>query len=188
MRETITMVAEHVVDHRVDEAWTGTVLGTSVPDDARDRWMELRIYRLDPGQQGNYLAWRVAKSYIYHTGDTSCRTRSGSKPGRLGTVANLPADAEPCDVCNPLFPDELPSNVRVRVEVDKNTINRADTAQELVDALTHYRDRATGQWVTRVSEPVEYVIEQASRRDPAFAQVELPKASSVPAMRRELAG
>lgn len=181
------MAAEHVADHRVDEAWTGTVLGTSVPDDARERWMELRIYRLDPGQEGKYLAWRVAKSYIYHTGDTACRTRSGAKPGRLGTVANLPDDAEPCDECNPLFPDELPDDVRVRVEVDRNTINRADSAQQLVDALTHYRDRASGQWVVRVSEPVEYVIEQAARRDPAFAAVTLPRPSSVPAMRRELA-
>lgn len=172
------MVAEHVFDHRTDERWSGTLIGSSsVPDD-QDRWMELRLYRLDPGSDGHYLAWRNGRSLIYHTGTTRCRTVSGRKPGRLAGKGDLPDDAEPCPDCDPAWPEELADTDRIRYEFDRHTIDRTDTAPEMVKALTQFRERQTGNWVTRVSEPVAEVLEQAAANDPEFARVVLPRQTS----------
>lgn len=135
------------------------------------RWAEFRIYR---HAEGGYVLHRAGRSVVYHRADTTCRTAGGTAPGIPATVAGLPDDATPCEKCQPSWPLDLEDDEPVRMETDRNTVDRCQTAADVVDALTRFRQRGTGKKIVKVSEPVAELLELAARADPAFADVPPP--------------
>lgn len=170
-------MAYHRVEYRpgLAEEWEGELaaeVSTRTPD--RTRWVEIKVYHLD---DGGWLAHRAGMSNIYHRSATACRRANGRKPGTLGTVDDLPDDAEPCGDCNPPYPEELGDKEKIRFEGPQHTIDRGTPAQ-IMQALTTSRDAVTGQRVVRVSAPVEDLLGDLMEHYPEFAALGLPAEGS----------
>jgi hypothetical protein len=145
-------------------------------DRREDRWVEMRIYRLD-GQAAAWILHRAGMSRIYHADlplDDACKTISGRASGDLATVDDLPDDAVPCPSCQPPEPLQLHDREQIRFEFPRNTVDRCASPAVAVERLTTMRDRRTGTRTTMISEPVAALLAQASASDPDFAAAPKP--------------
>jgi hypothetical protein len=68
----------------------------------------------------------------------------------------------------------------VRFEKPRHTVNRTETAQELVEILTTARSRATGIRTVKVSEPVSRLLAKLAAHYEEFSDVLLPAGSKSP--------
>lgn len=131
------------------------------------RWSEFYLYHLDDGR---WLIHRIGKSVIYHTLEPDHRTATGGLPGEtVGTVDDLPDDAEPCDICRPEDPDYLADGQQIRIETDRHKVDIAATPAEVTEILVTNRRREGGTTIT-MSRPVRDLLTQAARRYPEFAE------------------
>lgn len=135
------------------------------------RWAEFRVYRLD---EGGWMLHRVGMSLVYHQARTVCRTASGKMPGDPAKLADLPDEATPCGDCRPPYPLDLGDDEPVRFEFPRHSLNRCATAEAVVDSLTRFRERGTGIWTVKVSEPVAELLDKLAAAEPAFAAVARP--------------
>lgn len=143
----------------------------------RQRWVEIAVYKLDDGP--GYVLHRIGKSVVYHRADTHCTTSDGRQRGDEATVSDLPDNADPCELCQPPYPEELGDNDKIRFEFDRNTVNKCATAARVIDKLTVYRSPAAGRpgdedtgraaKTSTVSAPVRELLEKLASKDPAFA-------------------
>lgn len=142
---------------------------TRIPDGIR--WVEFRLYRLD---SDGYLLHRLGASRVYHQADTGCHTTSGQPSGEPGKARDLPAGAYSCDRCQPEYPENLEPDAAVRIEYTRHTIDRCDTADQVVRRLTNMRSRGSRVQTQVVSEPVKELLALAAGADPEFAMAEKP--------------
>lgn len=133
-------------------------------NDDKTRWVEFRLYRRN---DGGYVVHRTGKSLIYHKLDTTCQTRGGSLRGYPARASSLPTDAEPCDWCNPPWPEDLAPDTQVRFEEDRDTITRVRTAGEVVHSLTWDAAAQKERW----SRPVMDLVKAAAEVDEEFAAI-----------------
>lgn len=143
--------------------------GELIAEQARregQRWPEFRIWKLTGG---GYMAQRVGCSNVYHTAGTRCSTKQRSQRGSPATVEDLPDDAEPCEICNPPYPEDLRDDEQVRFEFPRSSMRRYRTARQVIKFFTLWRDPDTQETVQRVTKPVQALLEQAAAADPAFA-------------------
>lgn len=131
------------------------------------RWVDIALYGLDGG---TYLVHRIGQSLVYHRGDTECLTSSGKQAGDRATVADLPDDAEPCERCNPPFPENLDDDEPIRYEFPRHTLDECSTPAEVIARLTSMRKRRARTATRVVSEPVRELLEGAAETDPRFAE------------------
>lgn len=131
------------------------------------RWPEFRIWRL---AAGGYMAQRVGCSIVYHTAATRCVTKQRSQRGSPATIENLPDDAEPCEFCNPPYPEDLGDTEQIRFEFPRSSMRRFRTARQVIKFFTLWRDPESGETVQRVTKPVQALLEQAAAKDSAFAE------------------
>lgn len=130
------------------------------------RWVAIDLYRVE---DGGWLVHRMGCSSVYHAEPTPCRTGSDRTPGVVGTVDDLPDEAEPCEHCTPPPPLDLDDHQAVRFEETRHTVTRYETAREVIHGLTHFRDR--GRPVVRMSAPVADLMRQAASKDQEFASI-----------------
>lgn len=135
------------------------------------RWAEFRVYELEAG---GWLLHRTGMSNVYHTEPTTCRTASGRPPGDPATISDLPDNAVPCVDCLPPLPLDLGDTEKIRFEFPRNTWNQCPTADRVVDSLTRFRERGTGTWTVKISEPVAELLDDLAAAREAFANVTRP--------------
>jgi hypothetical protein len=137
--------------------------GTSKRPDSL-AWAEIEIYKL---ADGGYLTHRVGYSLTYHTADTNCLVRGGDQKGDPAGIDDLPDDAEPCDICRPPDPEDLPDDAVIRYEFPRHTFDNCETPDDVVERLTVIRHRDHSKSV-RFSGPVKEALKDAAENDPAF--------------------
>jgi hypothetical protein len=172
----MVMTHQRVVRHNGPaQEWDGELAAhDSTRLGGKPRWAEISVWKLDGG---GWLVHRQGRSLIYHREGTTCRTAIGRKPGAVAIVHDLPDDADPCDVCNPPYPEELGEDEKVRYEFPNHTFEEAGDVAGVLRALTTYRDRRTGKVTVRVSGPVASVLEQLGNRYEEFERLDWPGAS-----------
>lgn len=143
-----------------------------VTSGAWPRWIEIGVYKLD---DGGYAVHRVGKSKVYHREDTPCSTVKGLPSGKLVTVDNLPDDAEPCRVCNPVSPQDMDDDEQIRMEVDRPVLAIFNGAQKAQDFIVTVRDRYTQRPGVFVSNPVAELIQALRGIDPDWAALDWPE-------------
>lgn len=131
------------------------------------RWVDIALYGLDGG---TYLVHRIGQSLVYHRGDTGCLTSTSKQAGDKATVADLPDDAEPCERCNPPWPEDLADDAEIRYEFPRHTLDECSTPAEVISRLTSMRKRRARTSTRVVSEPVRELLEGAAASDPRFAE------------------
>jgi hypothetical protein len=136
----------------------------------RERWSENVVWRL---ASGKYAVLRGSYSTVYHSDPTGCRTQGGAFSGVPIRVADLPANAEPCWICDPPYQEDLADQEKVRYEVPRQQMDICESAEDVISTLTSYR-KHSGSRATGVSEPVRALIQQCREHDPDFTEVELP--------------
>jgi hypothetical protein len=141
------------------------------------RWPEFRIWRL---AAGGYMAQRLGCSIVYHTAGTSCTTKFGKQRGSPATVEDLPDDADPCEFCNPPWPEDLGDDERVRFEFPRSQIRRFRNAPQVIKFFTTWKDPDTGDLITRVTKPVMALLETAAAADAEFAEAGVPREGMAP--------
>lgn len=112
----------------------------------RPRWFEMKLWE---HENGGWVLDRVSMSITYHASDTNCQRR-GNSNRRAGAVqlmgvptkvSDLPPEAEPCETCDPAWPDEMSGDTMVRFEVPRHTVIHCPTAMSLVEAITQDPNR-----------------------------------------------
>lgn len=161
----------HITDRAKQRTWEfeGTLVHREVTRSQPDRWVEISLYELD-GDDG-WVTVRAGMSNIYHRPGTSCRTASGLTPGLPAGIEDLPDDAMPCPLCEPPFPQDLADDERVRYEFPRLTVDAARTPQDVVQNLTVWRSRKTGERKVQVSQPVAALLAAAAEKDTRFADL-----------------
>lgn len=153
-----------VSDGRVTRIYQGDPEPVRSASSGELRWSEFELYRLD---DGGWLVHRNGRSVVYHRAGTSETTVTGSPPGRLGTVDDLPDDAEPCSSCRPPLPRDLGEDEDIRVETDRHKLDVLRTPEQVVGTLVRNRGR-DGSESFMVPAPVADLLDQAVRRWPEF--------------------
>ncbi len=148
--------------------FTGDLLGSSDSRRRKElRWTEVYIYKTDTGK---LVAHRAGCSDIFHTLDgaltesTRTHRERNCSSGRLRTSADLHEDAAPCPVCKP----DRKALQTVREEEDRSSVVVADTAAELIEALT--TTDAAG--VRYISKTTRRALEEAAVSDPSLEPVD----------------
>jgi len=126
--------------------------------------MDMELWLLT---SGSWLIYRSARSIIYHTEPTTCTLRNGLQRGETATVNDLPDDADPCEYCEPPWPEELADIQKIRYEFPRQSVKQARTPADVITKLTTARDRGG---VTNIiwSKPVQDLLDQAAERFPEF--------------------
>lgn len=137
----------------------GTIIGHAGTNTAKQRWMEITLYRLDSGL---LLLHRVSYSRVYHDNTGRCRTTAGRVSGSPATVDDLPDDAEPCLTCEPADPEYLGDTETIKFEYPRHTFDNCASPDDVEARLVNPR---TG----RMSEPSKSVLDQARQNDKEFA-------------------
>lgn len=137
---------------------------------SRDRWSEYTVWRL---ASGRYALLSGSYSTVYHTEPTSCRTTGGGFRGEVFPVGELPDDVQPCWVCNPPEPEDLPESEPIRFEVPRQQLRMFDTPEDMIRSLTRHT-KHSGSEVTGVSRPVAALLEKLRASSPDFASVQMP--------------
>jgi hypothetical protein len=157
--------------HSGGTSFDGTLVAeTSNYNDDKARWLEMRLYRKDDGT--GWVLHRVSKSLVYHQLDSDCRRADGQPSGIEMLASDLDRDAEPCEVCHPRWPDQIPAGVHIRGEIPRHTVNHCRTASEVVDRLTLNNRTHKRYW----SAPATDLLLKAARAAEEFASPELPSA------------
>lgn len=135
----------------------------------RPRWVWFRILRSDAGM---YVVERVAHSIVVHEVDAPCVAKGKAhERGKVVPAAMLPADVRPCYQTpsrgprSRCHPDLTRGDVRLEqplVTVFKST-DAADVKRWLTEA-----NHSAGGTSDMLSRPVETLLEEAARNDPAF--------------------
>jgi hypothetical protein len=147
---------------------TGTLIGHgSSRRDGSPAWADVEVYRLDGG---GFLVHRIGMSLVFHRADTTCATRDGRQRGDPAGVSDLPDDAEPCRVCAPPWPEDLPDGEAViRFEFPRHAFDGCDSPEQVAEKLTVIRHRDKTRSV-QFSQPVNDCLEECAANDPAFAK------------------
>jgi hypothetical protein len=133
------------------------VFETSTDDEGpRLRWVEFALYRHG---EGGYVLDRIGQSVVYHR-------VGGCDRGVLTDVKSLPGDAEPCDRCLQRYTGS-PVLEQVKLEEVRHTINRCQTAEEVVQALTLTRGPGKTPFL---SAPARGLLEGAAQKDDGIRQ------------------
>jgi hypothetical protein len=88
---------------------------------------------------------RVSMSVLYHASDTGCQRQDRKLMGSPWKVADLPPEAEPCETCNPAWPDEMSGETEVRFEAPRHTVIHCPAARDVIEAVTVDRARPGSQ-------------------------------------------
>jgi hypothetical protein len=138
------------------------------------RWTELEIYKTVTDK---YVLYKVGRSDVVHE---ATHTEPPNKPGkgalRYDSIMDALTDIDPeageddlsayfvpCDTCRPSFDSDQP----VLVEQDMHSVDRFESAEELLDAL-HYRK---GGAVRSLSNLSRNLLDAAARKDPDIAKL-----------------
>jgi hypothetical protein len=143
--------------------FTGTKLAEETTETQSSlRWLELELYRVDDGpKSGQYLLHRVGQSVVFH------------KPNSCGygvpTVwEKVPADAEPCSVCQPSEPflSEEDTEYEVWLESPRHKVIICPTPDDLERALLMRRKDGT----QFLSTPASNLLQKARDHDLSLSQ------------------
>jgi hypothetical protein len=122
----------------------------------RPRWVEFELYCSEPNKSlpnGGYLIHIIGQSVVYHRHESACNT------GVPHRAADLPDDAEPCDVCRPPAAAALGGADVVDLESPRHTLYKCATAEDAVRQIRGHR----------LSAPASRLLETAAQADPAIA-------------------
>lgn len=145
-------------------------------NDRRPRWGVNTVWKLD---NGTYALYRASMSVIYHTEKTSCRVAgprgsgTGSQSGSLCLARDMPDNAEPCERCNPPWPEDLTPTSRVRFEFPRQSVEICEEPGLVIERMTRYR-KHSGQSVSGASGPARELLQQCRDNDPDFADARPP--------------
>lgn len=130
------------------------------------RWFVLELYAL---ADGGWLVHRTGMSVIYHRSDTLCQTRTGAQSGDPASVDDLPDDADPCTMCEPEYPEDLPDGKGViRYEFPRHSWDECESPAVVKIRLTTVRSR-DGSVSEFTSKPVDRLLRSAALAYPEFA-------------------
>lgn len=169
--------------HRI----TGALLAeVSTERPLKDRWMEMTLYRIDPGgaptvtddhgqphlPRGGYITYVIGQSIRTHGRGSDC---GEGVPCR---ISDLPLDAQPCARCRPAFPfvrlglsgaaltraEHRVEQARkgmtdlVDLEVTRHTLYPVATAQEVYDGITRRGMSVPAERCLRIAATVDEEI------------------------------
>lgn len=169
-----TGVAEHKFTNDDGSSFTihGQLIGHGdTKGDGKDRWVAIDIYRVEPE---GYATHRAGESRLYHRkGNASCvRRRSGTPMGSLATREALPGDAVSCDICQPVYLQDLRPGEEVLFEYARHSVKWFPTAPDLLADLYGMRGYS-GSEGQHASRPARAALAAARENDGEFAKLSL---------------